>query len=159
MQSWLINPFSIRCRRGEVDPQSVIGRPSFFKKSYSWPRLSANISYSSRDSATWVVIGRFSTREHSSASSYIFADAVYGACGLRPNPPSPSLFSEKNNQDPKAISSIQGLGRTSISSRKDQALIGGGGSNGNVWGVATISKTVVTPFLRSSSNPSCVARR
>ena len=37
---------------------------------------SANMAYSSLDSATCVVISRFSEREHSSATSYILADAV-----------------------------------------------------------------------------------
>src|ERR1700746_1248723 len=116
------------------------------------------MSYSSRDSPTWVVTSMLSMRAQLSVSSYISEDALYGGCGLRPRPPVGLAFSEKNNQEPKADSSIQGCGRTSINSKQDHVRIGLLGRKGKICGFATMSRTVVVPFRRSSANPSCVAR-
>src|SRR5438132_14377280 len=93
-----------------------------------------------------------------SASSNMLEEAVYGECGLSPSPPLGFTFSEKNSQEPKADSSIQGRGRTSINSKQNHVRIGVFGKKGRICGFATMSRTVVMPFRRSSAKPSCIER-
>src|SRR5262249_31104472 len=80
-------------------------------------------------------------------------ETVYGACGLRPNPPNQSCFPSKNEIAFPTSASLVQRGWTSINSANHQMRSDGRGIWERTLGTDSMFKIEVVPHRRASAMP------
>src|SRR2546423_11710111 len=86
-------------------------------------------------------------------------ETVYGACGLKPNPPRQFSFPRNEESASSTISAADSRGRTSINSTNHQVRSGGGGMLASNAGIDSILAIGVVPQRPAPANPRAIDPR